>query len=223
MKFCDTLKSGIQASVSQSALAAVTVACLAVAPWTARASIVYTINQSSTTPEVQGEPSPLSDTVTGTITTDGTIGVIQSSDILSWNLDLIDNLNPAYDVVLTPSNSGIVFDTGNGLTASATALSFNFSDAGAEFAIQGTTHGFYSGYQYFCFQATTGACATGETIVPDYYDVDGVAVTNLSGTVPLNPPPSGTPVPEPTSLVLLASAIGIASLVTLRWRSRTGV
>lgn len=39
---------------------------------------VYSINQTSTTPEVAGELSPLSDTVSGTVTTDGTIGVLQS-------------------------------------------------------------------------------------------------------------------------------------------------
>jgi hypothetical protein len=153
---------------------------------------VYTIDQSSTIPEVPGEDSPLSDTVSGTITTDGTIGVLQSSDILNWSLALTDNENAAYNVVLTPSNSGIVADIGNGLSASATALSFNFSDAGAEFGIQGTSYGFYSGFQYFCFQATTGACVAGETIVPYYYAVDGVEVTGITGIQPLGVPESAT-------------------------------
>jgi len=115
----------------------------------AQANIVYTINQTSTTPEVPGELSPLSDTVIGTITTDGTLGVLQSSNILSYSLQLNDNLRPAYDVTLTPANSGIWYDIGNGLSATATGLSFNFSNAGAVFIIQGTTYGFSSGYQYF--------------------------------------------------------------------------
>ena len=128
--------------------------------------IVYSINQTSTTPEVAGELSPLSDTVSGTITTDGTLGVLQSSDIVSYNLQLNDNLRPAYDVDLTPANSGIVADIGNGLSASATGLSFNFSDSGAVFAIQGTTYGFYSGFQYFCFQATTGPASLAKPSYP---------------------------------------------------------
>jgi hypothetical protein len=183
--------------------------CGALSASSAQASnIVYSINQMSTTPEVGGELSPLSDSVTGTITTDGTLGVLQSSDIVSYNLQLNDNLRPAYDVDLTPANSGIVADIGNGLSASATRLSFDFSDAGAVFLIQGTTHGFYSGFQYLCFQATTGPCVAGETIVPDYYAVDGVSATGLSGTLPL----SGVPEPATWALMLLGfTGLGFAT------------
>jgi PEP-CTERM motif len=220
MRLLSELDRKRSSCVFQSGLVAVTAAWLAAAPWAAvpaHATAVYTINQSSTIPEVAGENSPLSDTVSGSITTDGTLGILQSSNILSWNLDITDNLNAAYDVVLTPSNSGIVEDIGNGLTASATGLSFDFSDSGAVFAIQGTTHGFFSGYQYFCFQATSGPCATGETIVPDYFAVDGVEVTGLSGTLPLNPP-SGGGVPEPAALSLFA--LGVAGVGFLKWRRK---
>jgi hypothetical protein len=164
------------------------------------ADIVYAINQSSTTPEVSGELSPLSDTVSGTITTDGTLGFLQSSDIVTYDLQLNDNIRSGDDVELTPTNSGIVEDTGNGLAASATALSFDFSNPGAVFAIQGTFYGFFSGFQYFCFQATTsGPCVAGETIVPFEFDVDGTLATGLSGTVPL----SGVPEPAAWAMMLL--------------------
>ncbi len=175
--------------------------------------IVYSIDQTSTTPEVGGELfSPLSDTVSGTITTDGTLGVLQSSDIVSYNLQLNDNLRPADDVDLTPANSGIVEDIGGGLSASATGLSFDFSDSGAVFAIQGTTYGFYSGFEYLCFQATTGPCVAGETIVPYYYSVDGVAATGLSGAVALNG------VPEPATWAMMA--LGFFGLGFVGYRVR---
>jgi hypothetical protein len=199
----------------QKFLAAIAALGMAVGMSTvARASIVYTINQTSTTPEVGGELSPLSDTVIGTLTTDGTIGVLQSSNILSWNLQLNDNLRPAFDFDLTPANSGIWFDTGNGLTASATQLSFDFSDAGAVFIIQGTNpHGFSSGFNYFCLQATSGPCLAGETIVPDYFAVDGVLATGLGGSVPLNG------VPEPGTWAMLLFGFGGLAVI-MRSRRR---
>jgi hypothetical protein len=170
---------------------------------TAHANIVYTINQTSTTPEVSGELSPLSDTITGTITTDGAIGFLQTSDIVSYDLQINDNIRPQYDVHLTPSNSGIVSDSGNGLMASTTGLSFDFSTPNAYFGIQGTSYGFYSGYQYLCFAATTGACIAGETIVPYYYAVDGALTTGLSGTLPLSGGSGGTPEVATWAMMLL--------------------
>jgi hypothetical protein len=198
---------------------------LAVAPWAvapAQASIVYTINQTSTSPITKDELSPLSDTVMGTITTNGTMGAIQASDILDYNLQLIDNYRPALDFTLTPANSGIWYDTGNGLTATATALSFDFSIAGAVFIIQGTTpHGFSSGYNYVCFQATSGPCAAGETIVPDYFATDGVVVTGLSGPVSLGGP-SPLALPEPASWAMMLVGFALTGYA-MRKRMRTTV
>ena len=83
------------------------VLCLALAGATTQASnITYTVNETITGPVngVAGNPIQ-TDSVVGTVTTDGTIGVLQTSDILSWNLDLIDVTNPQYSDLLTTSRS----------------------------------------------------------------------------------------------------------------------
>jgi hypothetical protein len=189
-------------------LSAALIAALGATPPAQASDIVYTINQSGTSPIVpSGEDSPLAVTETGTITTDGTIGVLQASDIVSWNLTLTDKNDPAYDITLTTANSGISVFDGNGLSASATALSFNYSDAGADFGIQAFNPGFYSGFRYVCYSASAGACAAGDTIVPYEYNVDGVEVA-LTGTQNLNNPP-------PTSAPEIGSASAASALTLL--------
>jgi hypothetical protein len=67
--------------------------------------------------------------VTGTIVTDGTIGVLSSSNIVDWNLVIS---TPGYGTVdLTGPSSGNDSEMsvgGNDLTATATGLFFNFQD-----------------------------------------------------------------------------------------------
>jgi hypothetical protein len=70
---------------------------------------------------------------TGTITTDGAIGILTASDITSWNIALIDGVGHT-GVTLTPIDSTFAYGNNfptprNPLTATATALNFNFSDS----------------------------------------------------------------------------------------------
>jgi hypothetical protein len=176
---------------------------------TALAGTVYPISFSATTSDPTGNPAQ-SDTVTGNITTDGTIGTLAPSDILSWNLDLVDNLDAANDFNLTPSNSALVEDTGSALSATSSALSFNFSGSG-EFLIQANSPGAFSGYHYFCL-STGGACLAGESIAPGYIYLDGVVLTGSAAPIGLQPltPPSPNPAPEPSSY-----GLGITGLVAL--------
>jgi hypothetical protein len=163
---------------------------------------VYAIDTTITSSDPTGNPLQ-TDTVNGSITTDGTLGVLGAGNILSWNLDLTDALNAANDIDLTDANSSIVTFSGTALTATATGLFFDYSGTG-EFGIQ--EDGFtFSGEHYFCFSTGVFACLAGETIAPGDVFVDGVVATGAAspvGTQPLGPPP---PVPEPSSVILFST------------------
>ena len=66
-------------------------------------------------------PPAGSGTAIGTITTDGTIGALSPSNIVSFNLTLYDG---SHTGVLTPSNGATV--VGNGLSATSTNLSVDY-------------------------------------------------------------------------------------------------
>ena len=173
-------------------------------------NITYTINTTITSANPTGNPLQ-SNTVFGSITTDGTIGVLPTSDILSWNLNLIDHLNAANNFDLTTANSLVDEDTGSGLSATATALSFNFGATSAEFLIQ-INPGEFSGNSYFCF-STGGACIAGETITPNNIFGDGAVLssgaTTTVGLQPLDQTPPSV-VPEPSTYALMLT--GLAGL-----------
>lgn len=192
-----------------------TVLCVNVVTQKAGASTIYPINLTVTSSNPTGNPAQ-SDTLSGSITTDGTIGTLAPADILGWNLNLTDNLNSAYDFDLTTANSSLVEDTGNALSATASGLYFNFSGNG-EFLIQANNPGSFSGYHYFCL-STGGACLAGESIVPDYIDVDGVVLTGSAAPIGQQPLNSGSATPEPAeygllSIGLLLSAVGVKRTV----------
>ena len=85
----------------------------------------------------------------GTITTDGTIGVLTPSNIVNWNLTLNDGTKTG---VLTPSNTTI---SGSGLSATPTNLLFDYSTWGTQF-------GFGSSAGALCFTDYTN-CFPGGT------------------------------------------------------------
>ena len=168
--------------------------------------ITYTVNTTITSQNPTGNPLQ-SNTVFGSITTDGTIGVLATSDILSWNLNLIDNLNSANNFDLTTANSLVDEDTGGGLSATATGLSFDFGAASAEFLIQ-VNPGKFSGFNYFCF-STGGACIAGETITPNNIFGDGAVLSGgATTTVGLQPLDQSQPaIPEPSTYALVLTGL----------------
>ena len=184
---------------------------------TARADSIYDFSQTLTTTVPFGYSGNAglgniiqTDTVVFSLTTDGTLGALAASNILSWNIELIDNLNSANDYDLTPGDSTLYL--GAGLSASPTELSFDYV-SGGQFLIYANSTGLDSGYHYFCLSTDRGACWAGETIAPDYSLVDGVLVANPGPLV------DTTVTPEPPSMHMLLfsmAVFGTAFILKLR-------
>ncbi len=135
----------------------------------AQSSVVYTVNL------VMGAGG-----VVGTITTDGTVGLLGASDILAWNLTVTGNGGVTYHLDNVDGLSGV--EVGNNssyldptlgnadLTADATNIYFNFSGTdGGYFGFQ--TLPFYTGKQYFsCGSSNNQDSAQGLGAVPILYN-----------------------------------------------------
>jgi len=161
--------------------------------------------------------------LTGTITTDGNIGSLTQSDIVSWTLtsDFVhDSPN------LTLGNSDVML-SGSVLNASLTQLTFDFSSSASGLLIFETPDTFSNPMQNsvateFCDADTATACdnSVNSSLVLYYVDPgccsshDGQAE---SGVVPIATNLSA-PTPEPGSLPTFVGAIGAMGL--LSWWSR---
>ena len=158
-----------------------------------------------------------SSTVTGFIETDGTIGVLNTSDILNWNL-MLNNGTNTFDLLGPLSGSNSVEQVvGADLSATATQLLFDFSGGDGYMIFQAPTVG--SGFNFWCAQGGTSfQCSSeppGGTEIVNVFPVTSNQFTELSGTIAL-----GTAVPEPASWALLI--LGFAGVGFAAYRRSKG-
>jgi hypothetical protein len=95
-----------------------------------------------------------SGSVTGTITTDGTLGVLAKADITDWNLTLSDG---THTQTLLDNSQSVENIRGTGVSATAGGLFFNLSstDNPSDFIFS------YPSVAFVCWNGANGNCANG--------------------------------------------------------------
>lgn len=147
------------------------------------------------------------------ITTDGVIGTLSDSDIVSWNIALSDSSG---SIDLTPSNSQVDIYQGRpgpALTATPTQLLFDFTPTYSWLLFEseiGGSGAFWCAGGAGCFPGNSTAPAIGLSTVPGENPVELEAE---SGVVAI-----ASVVPEPSAWVLMIAGVAGVGLMSRRAR-----
>ncbi len=161
------------------------------------ATITYTVNQTINLGNVSG-----------TIQTNGTLGNLDQSDVIGFDL-LVGG--PGVSIELTQANSVIVTE-GSNFSATAHDLSFNYSGPSGFLLFQFGSFG--TGKKYYCNASVSGTCFQGASAIPDQFDSVSTQVEQRSGTQIIG----SSIVPEPASWALMLGGFGLVG-AALRRRS----
>jgi hypothetical protein len=147
--------------------------------------------------------------VTGFIQTDGTIGVLNSANVVDWTL-LLDDGTGTFTLLgpLSGNNSQLGI-SGSSYVATATDVVFNFSSLGDYALYQNPSVG--SGLNFWCVEGSAGACtlnSSAEVVALNFNDQE---VAFRTGIVVV-----ASVVPEPSAIVLVG--LGLASIACYRRR-----
>jgi len=187
---------------SSSLAAALALVCgLVAAGPSAAANITYHVDQS-----IDGG------SVTGTLVTDGDLGVLDSSDIVSFNL-VLQGMGSVS--MLSSSSAGFEI-AGGDLMAQGNQLLFNFS--GSDNGYMLFQKHLFSGTNYWCNAVSGAVCLMGSSVVPRGYK-DGSAQfdSTLTGLQVLATTNVST-VPEPATWALLLAGVGALGFTSRRKR-----
>ena len=183
-------------------LRAATAATIALAT-SAQAATVYTGNRT-----VGGASAQLS------ITTDDTIGVLSSTNIIDWTIVLNEGGNTFTLRGAGPSRNSALQIAGSALSATATDLIFNFSASGLAYALF-QSPGIGSGQTFYCVQTNScfdssgsaEALEAGLTFSPTRAVRTGQVVIASTGAVP-----------EPSTWAMLIIGFGATGAAMRRRR-----
>jgi PEP-CTERM motif len=166
--------------------------------------------------------------ISGTVTTDGTIGNITGANFTAWNIiisgrdalghTITENLTNLNSSVFSGSTfSGGIVGTLNALVASPTQLTFNYSNATPGFLLFQKVFG--SGTSYACFATPgTNLCTSGSSLVPTNTDADGTFAGQGSSSAPAETGVRviGSAVPEPSTWLTMFAGLGLVGMAMRR-------
>ena len=141
--------------------------------------------------------------VNGSIVTDGATGTLTNANIISWNL-LVQGGGSS--ITLTNANSSLSV-LGTSLTATASALSFNYSNPSNSYIIF-QFGGVGGGNPYWCNATNAGLCYQGATAAPVYYNDSTTQVEARSGTEVIASAAAIGAVPEPATWAMMILGFG---------------
>jgi len=143
--------------------------------------------------------------VVGTIQTDGKTGVLATADILAFSLTLNVGAGKTPLAIVDGVNASDEIG-GSALTATSSALDFNFSGSG--FALFQSPYPGAAGMNYFCVEGINSNCTLNGNGA-DSVDIAGTDLHKIdTGVVQIG---TTSTVPEPASLALVGLAlVGLA-------------
>ena len=146
--------------------------------------------------------------VTGSISTDGTLGILATGNITDWSL-LLDDGTSTFLLDGAANSQVVVF--GDAFTATATGIYFDFSSTSPFAAVDFQNPTIGSSVNYFCLNDAGGGCSGNPSAIG--LRLSGAALGELQSGVTL----IGTAgVPEPASWAMLIAGFGLVGAAARR-------